>query len=437
MKPPRRKLQAGAMPRRAAKTALFAGLLFFACQRVHYSDNHFFRATSAETVSSPAAYDFDQDGRAEIVIGSFDGNCHLLDDSLRPLPGWPQSCEGGFFSSPALWNIDRQGAPEIFAGGNDGKLYGWHFDGAPVAGFPIALGFQCWSSPVIAADSLLAIGGYEKMFLFDRAGRSAANWPQALHGWASASAAWHDDVLTISTLTRGEASRGYLHAWRLSGAPYPNFPVRLKMDSDSSPALADADGDGTMEIVLGDDGGFLHVFNLDGSELPPFPRLVGEAIQGSVAIADADQDGILDFVFGTTDGAIHMWNALGDCALGWPVRTAHEVNGSPALVQIENGEWRIIIGSGDHHLYVLRPEGKNETGFPVDCGAPVYSSPLVIDLDGNGRREIIIGANNGIHLFKDVFTAPAKFSEGGEWPMFRRNRQRAGAWLNAAASLPQ
>ncbi len=409
----------------------FLIMLLCSCRQSDFGAGHLFRATSAETVSSPTAYDFDQDGRLEIVIGSFDENCYMLDDSLRDLAGWPQSCPGGFFSSPALWDVDRDRTPEIFIGGNDGKFYGWHFEGALVPGFPIDLGFQCWSSPMIVADSLIAIGGYEKMFLFDRHGRAAAHWPQALNGWASASAAWHDDLLTISTLTRGETSRGYLYAWHLSGKPYPNFPLRLKMDSDSSPVLADVDNDGKMEIIVGDDGGFLHVFKLDGSELQPFPRLVGEAIQGSVAIADLNQDDILDFVFGTTDGAIHVWNAIGDCALGWPVRTGHEINGSPALVEIENGEWHIVIGSGDHRLYVLHPEGKNEEGFPVDCGEAIYSSPLVIDLDGNGRREIVVGANNGIHLFEDVLPPSPVQSRALEWNMFRQNPQRTGTLPNS------
>ena len=406
-------------------------MALLACESPRFTGNHIFRPTSAETVSSPVAYDFDHDGRGEIVLGSFDGKCYLLDDSLRDLSGWPQHCPGGFFSSPALWDSDHDGTLEVFIGGNDGKLHGWHFNGAAVSGFPVDLGFQVWSSPVIVADAMIAIGGNGKMFLFDGRGNSTSGWPQPFEGWASASAAWHEDLLVISTLTRGEASRGYLYAWHLSGALYPNFPIRLKMDSDSSPALADVDGDGAMEIILGDDGGFLHVFKMDGSELPPFPKLVGEAIQGSIAIADLNHDGVLDLVFGTTDGAIHRWNALGDCALGWPVRTGREINGSPAVIKNALGEFRLALGSGDGRFYVLQPEGKNEIGFPVDCGAAIYSSPLALDLDGNGRREIVFGASNGIHLLKDVLSVSPANSQACEWVMFRHNLRRTGATCNA------
>ena len=162
-------------------------MALLACESPRFTGNHIFRPTSAETVSSPVAYDFDHDGRGEIVLGSFDGKCYLLDDSLRDLSGWPQHCPGGFFSSPALWDSDHDGTLEVFIGGNDGKLHGWHFNGAAVSGFPVDLGFQVWSSPVIVADAMIAIGGNGKMFLFDGRGNSTSGWPQPFEGWASAS----------------------------------------------------------------------------------------------------------------------------------------------------------------------------------------------------------------------------------------------------------
>jgi len=401
-------------------------LLNLNCAQTSFPPHHLHRATSAETVSSPLAFDFNHDGRKEIVIGSFDGNCYLLDDSLRDLPAWPKFSHNGFFSSPALWHIDKSATPEIFIGSDNGALLGWHIDGSRARGFPITLEKQIWSSPAIIADSLIAIGGEGKMFVFNRNGNLAAGWPQEIRGWASASPAWHEDLLVIATLTRGETSRGYLYAWHLSGALYPNFPLHLEMDSDSSPSLADLDRDGQVEIVLGDDAGLLHAFRLEGNELPNFPRLLGEAVQASPAIADINDDGMLDLIIGTTDGALHAWNALGDCVLGWPARIGGEINGSAALARIANGEARIIVGAGNHRLYAFHSDGKIAKGFPMDCGDAIFSSPLVDDLDHNGMLDIVVGANNGIHLIKDqwpVYQGERKTA----WPMFRHNAQRTGA----------
>ncbi len=407
---------------------IFLFLSLIGCNQPQFPPNHLYRATINEVVSSPVTFDFNHDGRKEIVIGAFDGNCYLLDDSLRDLPGWPKFSRNGFFSSPALWDIDHGQAPEIFIGSDNGSLFGWRFNGSNVSDFPITLEKQIWSSPAIIADSLLAIGGEGRMFVFERNGKVATGWPQKIRGWASASPAWHDDVLVIATLTRGETSRGYLYAWHLSGEIYPNFPVHLKMDSDSSPSLADLDRDGKVEIILGDDAGLLHAFRLEGSELPNFPRLLGEAVQASPAIADINDDGVLDIIIGATDGALHAWNALGDCVLGWPARLGGEINGSAALVRIANGEVRIIVGAGNHRLYAFHADGKIAAGFPIDCGDAIFSSPLVDDLDNNGMLDIVVGANNGIHLIKDQW--PVFKTEEGQpktaWPMFRQNMQRTG-----------
>lgn len=419
-----------------AKTQCFAStlcLLLVGCEAPPFSGNHLFRATSSETVSSPLAYDLNRDGRKEIIIGSFDGNCYVLDDSLRTISGWPQSARGGFFSSPTIWNVDREGAPEIFIGGNDGLLHGWRYEATNASGFPIQIENQIWSSPVIIADSLIAIGGEEKMFVFDRNGHAATGWPQSMRGWASASSAWSNDLLVITTLTRGETSRGYLYAWHLTGELYAGFPLHLKMDADSSPSLADLDQDGAVEIVVGDDAGLLHAFRMTGNELPNFPRVIGEAVQASPAIADINDDGVLDIVIGTTDGALHVWNALGDCMLGWPARLGGgEINGSAAIARIANGETRIVIGSGNHKLYAFHADGTTAAGFPIDCGDEIFSSPLVDDLDHNGMLDIVVGANNGIHVLKDqwpVYRGEYKSA----WPMFRQNAHRTGA-LNLASS---
>lgn len=406
-----------------AKAAVF---LLMSCSQQNFPPGHLFRATAAETVSSPAVYDFDHDGRLEIVIGSFDGFCYLLDDSLRDLPNWPQRIAGGAFSSPALWDVNGDEQPEIFIGGNDGRLHGWRRDGTYVAGFPIDLGYRVWSSPVIVADSLLVIGGLEQVFVCDRRGQPALGWPQRMQGWAMATPAWHDDLLVITTLTPGAASRGYVYAWHLSGEAYPGFPIRLPMDAPASPSLADLNGDGRVEIIAGDESGFLHVLQLEGSELPPFPRLVGKGIHANPVIADLDEDGKRDLIFATTDGAVHAWSATGDCLLGWPVRLGYEMNSSAAVVALAGGGLGVIIGGGDHLLHGFAAGGRPLAGFPVACGAEVHASPLVADLDGNGRREIVAGAHNGIHLLQDWLPAGSAVLQSQEWPMFRRKAQRSG-----------
>jgi hypothetical protein len=405
-------------------------LLALGCEQTKFPPGHLFFPTAKPIAASPLVTDLNRDGELEIAIGALNGEFYILDDSLRVLSTWPPFTEydQGFRSSAAAWDINHDNAPELFVATGDGKLWGWH-PPAPtnaislVKNFPIDLGSLIWSSPTIIADSLLAIGGFEKMFVFDRRGNFAAGWPQPFTNWAEATAAVHGDVIAMTTLLRGEASRGYLYAWHLNGELYSNFPINLKMDSNTSPTLADLDNDGRVDIVIGDDAGFLHVFTLDGSELPGFPRLAGNRIESSPTVVDLDANGLLDIIVGAADGYVYAWSAVGDVLLGWPVKTKDEVRSSAAVVDIDcDGRLNVIIGSMDHQLYVFHPDGSLAPKFPMDCGDKIISSPWVGDLDGDGQTDIVIGADNGLHRICNIGKLGAT-----PWPMFRQNIKHTGA----------
>jgi hypothetical protein len=56
----------------------------------------------------------------------------------------------------------------------------------------------------------------------------------------------------------------------------------------------------------------------------------------------------------------------------------------------------------------------------------VFSSPWAGDLDADGRADIVVGANNGIHVLKDV--APLGQAS---WPRFHQDDANTG-WLRVA-----
>jgi len=413
--------------------ALAGVISLFACERTRFPANHLFYPTSKPVAAAPLVVDLNRDGKLEVAIGALNGDFYILDDSLRVLASWPPRAEKpapngrGFHASAVAWDVDNDDQLEIFVGSESGALIGWQLDSitaAPafVKNFPVAIGGLIWSSPTIIADSFIAIGGFEKMFMFDRHANSVPGWPQPLKGWTEATAAWHDDLIAVTTLIPGETSRGYLYAWHLNGAPYANFPINLKMDSNTSPALADLDNDGRVEIIVGDDAGLLHVFTRDGSELPGFPRLAGNRLESSPTVVDIDQNGMLDIIVGAADGYVYAWNAVGDILLGWPVKTNDEVRSSPSVAEIYgDGRLAVIIGSLDNFLYAFNSDGALATGFPIDCGNKISSSAWIGDLDGDAQTDVVIGADNGVHRicnFGKLGAAP--------WPMFRRNVKHTG-----------
>jgi hypothetical protein len=399
---------------------------------------------------------YDWDGKRpglEIAVGSWDGYFYLLDAELRDLPGWPKYSgakpglgaflgrgDVGFFSSPALTDLDGDGWPEIVVGSEAGKLYAWHADGREMEGFPRDLGYKLWASPTVIDGTGIAIGGYEQMYVLDARGQAMEGWPQPVSGWPDATAAYAPGLLAVTTLTPGDPSQGWIYAWREDGTLLPGFPVELARDSDSSPALADLDGNGRWWMVFGDDAGWLHVLDTAGRERAGFPvRTLGPkpgptptphppggnvySLEASPAVADLDGDGRMEIAIGSWDGRMYLWDDAGALLPGWPVEVGDQIISSAALVDLDDdARLDIVVGSKDGHLYGWTAAGVLLPGFPYDLRHSVFSSPWIGDLEDDGRADIVVGANNGLHVLRDVGPLGR-----AAWPMFHRDEQNTGA----------
>jgi WD40 repeat protein len=180
------------------------------------------------------------------------------------------------------------------------------------------------------------------------------------------------------------------------------FPIEEVVSGDwiqtakpiwSSPALADLDGDGELEIVVGSNEGKLYVFNRDGSTVPGFPTTAEEPIRSSPAVADLDGDGKLDVVVGSDDDMLYAWNSLGGHLPGFPRLTSNDVGSSPAIGDLDgDGSPEIVVGSDDRGIYAFNGDGSPVCGFPLITSNSVLSSPAVADLDRDGTSEIVAGS---------------------------------------------
>jgi hypothetical protein len=194
----------------------------------------------------------------------------------------------------------------------------------------------------------------------------------------------------------------------------------------SSPTLADLDGDGKLEIIVGGGDGIVYAIRPTGELLwsfqvaqaidPLVSHPTGDnVIRGAISVADINADGYPEVVVpvGEIDhaeqlptghdvnGAVVVLDHRGTVVPGWPVITrdhwGEESDGhsdgvpvSPALGDIDgDGDLEIIAVSFDQQINAWHHDGTRVRGWPKFVHESQWSPIGLADMDGDGSLEII------------------------------------------------
>jgi len=80
---------------------------------------------------------------------------------------------------------------------------------------------------------------------------------------------------------------------------------------------------------------------------------------------------------------------------GWPADMHTPVRSSPLVVDVDNdGDKEVVAVDNLGSLHVWDQVGQEKPGFPVDVDGSVWGSPAVGDVDGDGHLEIVFGSDN-------------------------------------------
>lgn len=323
--------------------------------------------------SSPAAADLDFDGTPEIIAASWNDSSVAVwhaDGSMAV--GWPRKGGAPFWSAPAIGDIDGSGGLEIVVGSNTNKLYAWHANGAPVRGAGVLFTPQgsVISSPAIAdlnGDGIREIVfGTSAGHVYAIHADSSIVWDFAVNGLASSSPAVGDVIPGGGLEVVVAAANDSVYVLTASGQRAPGWPRPLELTPGNgrvpSPVLAPLlapMGDARFDVIACGTDGHLAAWDPQGNLLPGFSGLtLGAATEASPAVADLDGDGSLEILIGAEDRRLYAFHAGGSPVSGFPIEIGAEARSTPAIWDLDkDGGTDIVLAGWDHAIHAWRYPG--------------------------------------------------------------------------------
>jgi len=258
----------------------------------------------------------------------------FVHDDPDLVPGFPRRLPGAGTSSPVFADLDRDGRDELVVATDDGRVHALRPDGRELPGWPVL------ADPV-------------------------SYWPDHPR-------------------------------WRAEGLWPPRGAFLV-----GGPVVVDLDGDGRDDVAIADLEGRVYAWDARGRRLPAFRSTV----RGGRRVARVRTDP----AFATDSPAAQdRFN-----------RTLPGIGGALVAADLDgDGRPELVAAALDRHVYAWRADGAPVPGFPVlladpatvtaidpvthkvtfdpasrpDDGGSLLATPAVGDLDGDGRAEIVVGA---------------------------------------------
>ncbi|MBA5248082.1 MAG: type I secretion C-terminal target domain-containing protein [Gammaproteobacteria bacterium] len=242
----------------------------------------------------------------------------------------------------------------------------------------------------------------------------------------------------VFTATKVELGSSYIEETIASNNPF----YGINVGGSATPTLADIDGDGDLDLIVGKSSGTFYYYKNTGTTLNPIYVVqtgdnnpfkdIDVGFESAPTLADIDGDGDLDLVTGQDHGELFYYKNT-DTTAGHtnPIYTKQtedsnpfenisvKFESAPILADIDgDGDLDLIVGESGGTLYYYKntdttsghtnptytvQTGVNNPFEGIDVGS--HSTPTLADIDDDGDLDLVIGKLDGkLFYYKNTDT---------------------------------
>ncbi len=198
----------------------------------------------------------------------------------------------------------------------------------------------------------------------------------------------------------------------------------------SSPTLTDLDGDGFLDLLIGELGGNINHYEQNSVNSTSFHLVtinfnsIDVGGRSVPTFTDLDDDNLLDMFVGASSGNINHYeqNAVNSTSFTLVTSTFNAIKvgdkSAPTFTDLDSdGLLDMLIGENVGNISHYEQNAVNSTSFTlvtsafnaIDVGD--FSTPTFTDLDGDGFLDMLIGESSGnINHYEEIPYIAADFS---------------------------